>query len=137
MLSKAYDGSVVFVRRITNTLVMRTPGRLVRASGHRYPDSVHERLYFLQGKDTIFVDVHCLEDPLVSRLKLLQGDCPVTVTVHHGEKQPHHHAGMHASRTHHASPPHHAHSSMMLLLLLLLRNLWLMLHHRALLGVRS
>jgi len=81
---------------------MRTPGGLPRARGYLCPGTVHESLYFLQGKDAIFVDVHCLEDPLVSRLKLLQGNGSVTITVHHGEKYPHHHAGMHAPRTKHA-----------------------------------
>jgi len=111
---------------------MRTPGGLPRARGYLCPGTVHESLYFLQGKDAIFVDVHCLEDPLVSRLKLLQGNGSVTITVHHGEKYPHHHAGMHAPRTKHA---HSVVRLMLLLLLLLLRSLWL--RHRPLLGARS
>ena len=103
----------------------------------RRPGSLHEGLDFLQGQDAIFVGVHCLENPLVGSLKLLQGDRPVTVAVHHGEEHPHHHAGMHTARTHHASAAHHAHSSKAVPVVLpLLRALWL-LHHWPLLSTRS
>src|SRR5258708_2443013 len=51
--------------------------------------------------------IHRPADPLMSRLKLLQGDSPVTVGVGQDEKHPHHHA-----RTHTPGPPtslaHHA-----------------------------
>src|SRR5262245_29194346 len=48
----------------------------------RSSSSLHECLDLVQGEAAIFVRVHCLEDPLVSRLKLLQSDGPVTITVH-------------------------------------------------------
>src|SRR5262249_39258749 len=76
---------------------------------------------------------------------------PVTITVHQSEKHPHHHAGMHTPGTHHTSSAHHAgthHTSSThhagahrsptpVVLLLLLQHLWLLLHHRPLLGTRS
>src|SRR5215470_2518869 len=74
----------------------------------RSPGSLHEGLDFVQGEATIFVRVHCFEDAFVSRLKLLQRDGPVTITVHQSEKHPHHHAGMHTPGTHHTSSAHHA-----------------------------
>jgi hypothetical protein len=49
---------------------------------NRSPGSLHEGLDLLQGEATIFVGIHGFEDPLVSRLKLLQGDGPITVSVH-------------------------------------------------------
>jgi hypothetical protein len=75
---------------------------------NRSPGSLHEGLDLLQSEAAILVGVHCSEDPLVSRLKLLQRDGPVTITVHQSEKHPHHHAGMHALGTHHTSSAHHA-----------------------------
>jgi hypothetical protein len=75
---------------------------------NRSPGSVYEGLDLLHGKAAIFVRVHRLEDPLVSRLKLLQGDRPVTVTIHHSEEHPHHHAVTHAPGTHHAPSAHYA-----------------------------
>src|SRR5262249_41545412 len=118
----------------------------------RSPGSLHEGLDLVQSEAAIFVRVHCLEDPLVSRLKLLQSDGPVTITVHQSEKHPHHHAGMHTPGTHHTSSAHHAgthhtasahdagaahRSSTPVVVLLLLQHLWLLLHHRPLLGTRS
>jgi hypothetical protein len=50
---------------------------------------MHEGLDLLQGEAAIFVGVHCLEYPFVSRLKLLQRDGPVTISVHQSEKHPH------------------------------------------------
>jgi hypothetical protein len=50
-------------------------------SRSRSPASLPEGPDFVQGEAAIFVRVHCLEDPLVSRLKLLQSDVPVTITV--------------------------------------------------------
>jgi hypothetical protein len=44
--------------------------------------SLHEGHDLLQRELAIFVGVHCLEYALVSRLKLLQRDGPVTVAVH-------------------------------------------------------
>src|SRR5262249_7461395 len=106
----------------------------------RSPGSLHECLDLVQGEAAIFVRVHCLEDPLVSRLKLLQSDGPVTITVHQSEKHPHHHAGMHTPGTHHTSSAHHAgahRSSTPVVVLLLLWHLRRLLHHRPLLGTRS
>src|SRR5262249_5571425 len=107
----------------------------------RSSGSLHECLDLVQGEAAIFVRVHCLEDPLVSRLKLLQSDGPVTIAVHQSEKHPHHHAGMHTPGTHHTSSAHHAgaahRSSTPVVVLLLLQHLWLLLHHRPLLGTRS
>ena len=56
---------------------------------NRSPGSMHEGLDLLQGEAAIFVGVHCLEYPFVSRLKLLQRDGPVTISVHQSEKHPH------------------------------------------------
>jgi hypothetical protein len=68
------------------------------------PGSLHEGLDLLQGEAAILVGVHCSEDPLVSRLKLLQRDGPVTITVHHREEHPHHHAVTHTPGTTAPSP---------------------------------
>jgi hypothetical protein len=80
--------------------------------GHCPRDQVPDfTLDFLQGEAAIFVGVHRLEDALVGRLKFLQGDCPVTIAVHHGKEHPHHHAAMHPPGTsHHAPSAYHAHS---------------------------
>jgi hypothetical protein len=106
---------------------------------NRSPSSLHEGLDLVQGEAAIFVGVHSLEDPLVSRLKLLQRDGPVTITVHQSEKHTHHHAGTHTPGTHHTSLAHHAgaHGSLPIQLLLLVQDWWLLLHHLPLLGTRS
>src|SRR5262249_59899104 len=54
----------------------------------RSPASLPVGPYLVQGEAAIFVRVHCLEDPLVSRLKLLLPDVPVTITVHQSENHP-------------------------------------------------
>jgi hypothetical protein len=51
----------------------------------------HESLHFLKGNGAIVVGIHCLEYALVSRLKLLQRELPVSVSVHQTENYSHHH----------------------------------------------
>jgi hypothetical protein len=41
----------------------------------------HESLHFLQGNGAIVVGIHGFEDALMSRLKLLQCEFPVSVSV--------------------------------------------------------
>ena len=48
---------------------MRGPGPLLR---NLSPSPVHKRLHLFLGKPSIFVAVHCLENSLVSHLKLRQ-----------------------------------------------------------------
>src|SRR5260221_1949833 len=94
----------------------------------RSPASLPESPDLVQGDAAIFLRVHCLEDPLVTRLKLLHRDGPVTVSVHQDEK----HAHIRATQAHTSSAHVGAHRSSTLLLLL--RHLWLLL---PLLGTRS
>src|SRR6516165_2425914 len=72
---------------------------------------MHERLDFLQGEVAIFISVHCPKDALVRRLKLLERDCPVTISIHQSEEHPHHHLMTHALGMHHAASAHHASSA--------------------------
>ena len=51
----------------------------------------HESLHFLKGNGAIVVGIHRLEYALVSRLKLLQRELPVSVSVHQTENYSHHH----------------------------------------------
>ena len=124
----------VTAQAAASPLVMRAPGRFARTRGHLCPGSVHESLDLLQGKDAVFVDVHRLKNPLVS-----PPETPARRQSHHRHCPSWRRAPASSwnacPRHHHASSAHHAHSS--LRLLLLLRNLWLMLHHRPLLGARS
>ena len=71
--------------------------------------SAHERSDFLHGEPAVLVGVHCLENPLMRRLKLLQRDGSITVAVHHGKEHPHHHAAMRPSVPHPTFSAHHAH----------------------------
>jgi hypothetical protein len=83
---------------------------------------VHESLHFLQGNGAIVVGIHCLEYALVRRLKLLQSEFPVTVSIHQTENYSHHHGMAH----HSVAVAHHSaahHSAVMPVLVL-------MLHHR-------
>jgi hypothetical protein len=50
--------------------------------GSRPASAVHEILHFLQGNCAIVVGIHGPEDTLLSRLKLLQRNRPVTISVH-------------------------------------------------------
>src|SRR5260221_2276360 len=101
-------------------------GELLPRSGS--PASLPEGRDIVKGEAAIFLRVHCIEDPLVTRLKLLQRDGPVTVSVHQDEKHPH----IRATQAHTSSAHVGAHRSSTLLLLL--RHLWLLL---PLLGTRS
>jgi hypothetical protein len=43
------------------------------------------RLHLLPSKLAVFIAIHCLENSLVSRLKLWQLDGPITIAVHQSE----------------------------------------------------
>jgi hypothetical protein len=113
LASLSLPGRPLWARTAVRLAGSHGPGKSARVLDllprSRCPGSLDEGLDFLHRKHAVFVGIHRFEDPFVSRLKLLQGDGPITVAVHHGEQHPHHHAGMHAARTHHAaSSAHHA-----------------------------
>src|SRR5260221_4349530 len=84
-------------------------GELLPRSGS--PASLPEGPDLVQGEAAILLRVHCLKDPLVSRLKLLQRDRAVTVSVHQDEKHPH----IRATQSHTSSARVGAHRSSTLL----------------------
>src|SRR5438874_3232382 len=67
---------------------------------HQFGDPLlmppNESLHFLKGNGAIVVGVHRFEDSLVCRLKLLQCEFPVAVSIHQTENYSHH-RGCHAA----------------------------------------
>jgi hypothetical protein len=59
----------------------------------------HESLHFLQGNSAIVVGIHRFEYAFVRRLKLLQCEFPVSVSIHQTENYSRYH------RIHHAATP--------------------------------
>jgi hypothetical protein len=70
---------------------------------HQFGDPLlmppNESLHFLKGNGAIVVGVHRFEDSLVCRLKLLQCEFPVAVSIHQTENYSHH-RGCHAAAAH-------------------------------------
>jgi hypothetical protein len=55
---------------------------LVRESNPICLAAVQKSFHFLEGNGAVVVGIHCLEDALVCRLKLLQREFPVSISVH-------------------------------------------------------
>ena len=55
---------------------------LVRESNPICLAAVQKSLHFPEGNGAVVVGIHCLEDALVCRLKLLQREFPVSISVH-------------------------------------------------------
>src|SRR5262249_17654317 len=68
--------------------------RVLLLLARRSAGSPHESLDLVHGQLAILVGIHGLENPLMRRLKLLQRDGSIAVTVHHGKEHTHHHAAM-------------------------------------------
>src|SRR6516164_3068195 len=91
----------------------------------------NKSLHFLESYGAVVVGIHGLENALVRRLKLLQCEFPVSVSVHQTENYSHRHGTHHAmtaALAHHSaahrSTAHHSTVITVVVVLVLL------LHHR-------